>query len=478
MVITRFAPSPTGYLHIGGARTALFNYLYAKHFNGQYLLRIEDTDRIRSTQSAIDVILQGLKWLNLPHDGEIMIQSSRIKQHQMAVEQLLASGLAYHCYASEQELTELRQQQLQQKIPTRYDGRWRPELRVNKTPPPNQKPVVRIKMPLTGSTKIHDAVQGKIEVQNTELDDFILLRADGTPTYMLSAVVDDVAMGITHIIRGADHLTNTFRQYHLFHALLSMGGKTTMPEFAHVPLILNDTGEKLSKRNGAASLLDYQQQGILPEAMENYLLRLGFSHGNDEIISRQQAITWFDLTHVGKSPARTDQKKLLNLNRHYIQQQSGQTLLSGWQVLPNKISADDESLTNYPPDRIIKILELLKSRHDNLISLFNELRELFTPPKPDPLPQDSNAETLKNLKQAVANNQFLIDEWLEKLKPNDQQDAGLILKNFLKEKNLQAKDFMPLLRFLITGKTHSLGVNELLQIYTKDEIIERLSNAK
>jgi glutamyl-tRNA synthetase len=296
-VVTRFAPSPTGFLHIGGARTALFNWLYARHHGGKFLLRIEDTDRARSTQPAIDAILDGMRWLGLDWDGE--------------------AGHAYKCYATPEELTALRESQRAAGKPMRYDGRWR-----NRSPeeaPEGAPYVVRLKAPTEGSVTIEDRVQGAVTVANAELDDFVLLRSDGTPTYMLAVVVDDHDMGVTHVIRGDDHLNNAFRQLALIRAMDAVEGGWPDPIYAHIPLIHGSDGAKLSKRHGALGVEAYRDElGILPEALNNYLLRLGWGHGDDEIISREQATEWFDLAGVGKSPSRFDQKKLENLNGLYI----------------------------------------------------------------------------------------------------------------------------------------------------------------
>ena len=310
-VIVRFAPSPTGYLHIGGARTALFNWLYARHHGGQFRLRIEDTDRQRSTEPAIAAILDGLEWLGLDWDGEVVYQAQRLAEHRAAAEQLLAAGMAYRCYCSPEELEAMRALAKAEKRPIRYDGTWRD--RDPGEAPPGVDPVIRFKAPQSGETVIEDRVQGTVTFQNTQLDDMVLLRADGTPTYMLSVVVDDIDMGITHIIRGDDHLNNAARQANLFRAL---GHEP--PVFAHIPLIHGPDGAKLSKRHGALGVDAYRDLGYLPEAMRNYLLRLGWAHGDEEIISTEQAVQWFELAAVGRSPARFDFQKLDSVNAHYL----------------------------------------------------------------------------------------------------------------------------------------------------------------
>ncbi len=319
-VVTRFAPSPTGFLHIGGARTALFNYLFARHHKGEFKLRIEDTDRARSTDAAIAAILDGMRWLKLDWDGEEIYQFARSARHAEVAHDLLANGHAYKCFATPAELEEMRAAQRAAKQPQRYDGRWRDR---NPADAPEGAPfVVRLKAPRTGETVIEDRVQGRVTVQNAELDDMVLLRSDGTPTYMLAVVVDDHDMGVTHVIRGDDHLNNAFRQLALIRA---MGWPE--PVYAHVPLIHGADGAKLSKRHGALGVDAYRDElGILPEALENYLLRLGWGHGDDEIISREQAVEWFTLEAVGRSPARFDEKKLENVNGNYIRESTDERL--------------------------------------------------------------------------------------------------------------------------------------------------------
>ena len=315
-VVTRFAPSPTGYLHIGGARTALFNWLYARHFGGKFLLRIEDTDRARSTQGAIDAILDGMRWLGLDWDGPEVFQFARAARHAEVANALLAAGHAYRCYATPEDLEAMRAEQRANKQPLRYDGRWR-----DRNDTPDLPFVIRFRAPRGGETTIEDRVQGSVTVANDELDDMVLLRSDGTPTYMLSVVVDDHDMGVTHVIRGDDHLNNAFRQLAMIRACRETMGGWPDPIYAHVPLIHGSDGAKLSKRHGALGVEAYRDDmGILPEALCNYLLRLGWGHGDDEIIGRDQAIAWFDIDAVGRSPSRFDIKKLENINGHYLRE--------------------------------------------------------------------------------------------------------------------------------------------------------------
>ena len=320
-VVTRFAPSPTGFLHIGGARTALFNWLYAKHTGGRFLLRIEDTDRERSTQEAIAAILDGLKWLELDWDGEPLFQSTRADRHRAVVDELLSSGNAYRCYCTPEELDAMRRRAEAEGKPPIYDGTWRD--RDPAEAPPGVKPAIRLKTPRTGETVIEDRVQGRVVFQNENLDDLIILRSDGTPTYNLAVVVDDHDMGITHVIRGVDHLTNAARQTQIYNAM-----SWDLPVFAHVPLIHGPDGAKLSKRHGALGVEAYRAMGYLPAALRNYLVRLGWSHGDDEIFTTEQMIDWFDLGGVGRSPARFDFAKLEDLNGHYIRNTPDDELLT------------------------------------------------------------------------------------------------------------------------------------------------------
>src|SRR6059058_4102188 len=348
-IVTRFAPSPTGFLHIGGARTALFNWLYARGRGGKFLLRIEDTDRARSTDAAIAAIFDGLAWLGLEWDGEPVHQFSRAERHREVAEQLLAAGKAYYCYASPEELTAMREQARAEGRSKLYNGLWRD--RDPSYPRPDIKPVIRLKAPLTGETAIEDQVQGRVTWQNENLDDLVLLRSDGTPTYMLAVVVDDHDMGVTHIIRGDDHLTNGARQSQIYQAL---GWR--IPEMAHIPLIHGPDGAKLSKRHGALGVDAYRAMGYLPAAMRNYLVRLGWSHGDQEIFSTHEMITAFDLGHVGRSPARFDFAKLESLNGYYIRQTSDSDLLAELErVLPH-IAGGEELASRLTPDRRQQVL--------------------------------------------------------------------------------------------------------------------------
>lgn len=365
--VTRFAPSPTGYLHIGGARTALFNWLYARRYGGTFLLRIEDTDRARSTQGAIEAILDGMRWLGLDWDGPEIYQFSRAARHAEIAHALVAAGQAYRCYATPDELTTLREAQRAAKQPMRYDARWR-----DRTDRPELPFVVRLRAPREGVVTIDDRVQGAVTVQNAELDDFVLLRSDGTPTYMLSVVVDDHDMGVTHVIRGDDHLNNAFRQLALIRAMEVVEGGWPEPVYAHVPLIHGSDGAKLSKRHGALGVEAYRDElGILPEALSNYLLRLGWGHGDDEIITRDQATGWFDIDAVGRSPARFDIKKLENINGHYLREADDARLAS--LVAPLLRASPGEG----DQDLLTRAMPVLKVRAKSTLDLADSAAFLF-----------------------------------------------------------------------------------------------------
>src|SRR5215208_8211205 len=362
-IVTRFAPSPTGFLHIGGARTALFNWLYARARGGKMLLRIEDTDRERSTQAAIDAILDGLSWLGIEWDGETVFQFSRVARHREVAEQLLAAGKAYRCYASPQELADMREAAKREGRSVRYDGRWRD--RDPSEAAPGIKPVIRLKAPLTGETVIEDQVQGRVVWQNGNLDDLVLLRSDGTPTYMLAVVVDDHDRAVTHIIRGDDHLNNAARQKHIYDAL-----GWNVPVMAHIPLIHGPDGAKLSKRHGALGVDAYRAMGYLPAAMRNYLVRLGWSHGDQEMFSTEEMIRLFDLPAIGRSPARFDFAKLENLNGHYMRATPDAELVAAIEGLLPHIADGAEVAAKLTPaikDKLLAAMPGLKERAKNLI---------------------------------------------------------------------------------------------------------------
>jgi glutamyl-tRNA synthetase len=368
--VLRFAPSPTGMLHIGGARTALFNWLYARHAGGTFLLRIEDTDRERSTPEAVEAILNGMRWMGLDWDGDAIFQFARADRHRAVAEKMLAEGKAYRCYATAEELNEMREAQKAAKQQLRYDGRWR-----DRAPGPGEegKPfVVRLRSPQTGETIVHDVVLGDVKFDNSQLDDMVLLRSDGTPTYMLAVVVDDADMGITHVIRGADHLNNAARQIQI---IAAMGA--SVPIYGHLPLINGPDGAKLSKRHGALAVEAYRDMGYLSETMRNYLLRLGWSHGDDEIISTAQAIEWFNFESIGKSAARMDYKKLDNLNGHYIRQTPDDVLAAETVAFLERL-APPQPLSEMARERLRAAMPALKERARTLLELSQSAEFLYT----------------------------------------------------------------------------------------------------
>ncbi len=377
-VVTRFPPSPTGMMHIGTARTLLYNWLYARGRGGKVVFRIEDTDRERYDEKHVQALINGVKWMGLDYDGDVISQYERRDRHAAVAHELLAAGKAYYCYCSPEELDVMREKAKAEGKPTFYDRRWRDS---SATPPEGVKPVIRIKAPLDGATTLHDHVQGDVTVNNEQLDDMIILRSDGTPVYMLAVVVDDYDMEVTHVIRGDDHLNNTFRQNLIYDA---MGWK--QPDYAHLPLILGSDGSKMSKRHGAASVEEYRDMGYLPEAMRNYLLRLGWSHGDDEIISDAQALEWFNLDHVVKSPARWDFDKLNHLNAHYIKLADDARLLDLIQpFLPHSIDAAGEK-------RLMAMMPELKPRAVTLKQIAEEAEFLVKS-----IPLDMSEGALKHL---------------------------------------------------------------------------------
>ncbi|MEH3106207.1 MAG: glutamate--tRNA ligase [Sphingomonas fennica] len=465
-VVTRFAPSPTGFLHIGGARTALFNWLYARHHGGRFLLRIEDTDRARSTQPAIDAILDGMRWLGLDWDGEAVFQFARAARHAEVAHALLAGGHAYRCYATPDELAAMREEQKANRRPLRYDGRWR-----DRQPGPAEdgKPfVIRLRAEQAGSTTIEDRVQGTVTVQNEELDDMILLRSDGTPTYMLAVVVDDHDMGVTHVIRGDDHLNNAFRQLGIVRAMDAAEGGWPAPVYAHIPLIHGADGAKLSKRHGALGVEAYRDDlGMLPEALGNYLLRLGWGHGDAEIIARDDAVRWFDLGAVGRAPSRFDLKKLENLNGHYLREADDARLAA--LALPF-VAATAERPAD--ADLLRRSIPVLKVRAKDIRDLADGAAFLF---RNRPLAMDERAALLLDpagialLREAAAALAPVAD-WtapaLEAAIRPVAEAAGLGL----------GKVAQPL-RAALTGRTTSPGIFDVLALLGREESLGRLADA-
>ena len=462
--MTRFAPSPTGFLHIGGARTALFNWLFARHHGGKFLLRVEDTDRTRSTEEAVAAIFDGLEWLGLGGDEPAVFQFERTPRHAEVANQLLAAGHAYKCFATPEELAELREQQRAAKQPMRYDGRWRD--RDPGEAPEGAPYVIRIKAPREGETVIEDAVQGRVVVQNAELDDMILLRSDGTPTYMLAVVVDDHDMGVTHVIRGDDHLNNAFRQLAIIKA---MGWEE--PVYAHIPLIHGSDGAKLSKRHGALGVDAYRDDmGMLPEAVLNYLLRLGWGHGDEEIIPIDRAIELFDIAGVGRSPSRFDIKKLENLNGHYLREADDARLAA---LVASRVESRlDTQLNDGQRDILVQAMASLKPRAKTLNEIAEGAEFLF---KSCPLDFDEKASALldepaRALLTKTADALQSVPSWtveaIEDVIRRVAEDAGLGL----------GKVAQPL-RAALTGRTVSPGIFDVLFLLGKEESLERLTAA-
>jgi glutamyl-tRNA synthetase len=465
-VVTRFAPSPTGYLHIGSARTALFNWLFARHHGGKYLLRIEDTDRARSTSPAIDAILDGLSWLGLPWDGEVIYQFARAARHAEVAHQMLAAGKAYHCYASPKELEEMRDAQRRAGVPMRYDGRWRD--RDPKDAPAGIAPVVRLKAPQSGQTVIQDAVQGEVKVENAVLDDMILLRADGTPTYMLAVVVDDQDMGVTHVIRGDDHLNNAFRQLQIIHA---MGWPE--PVYAHIPLIHGPDGAKLSKRHGALGVDAYRDMGFLPAALRNYLLRLGWGHGDDEIISTEQAIEWFDLPGVGRSAARFDLAKLTNLNAHYLRETPDTELLA--MVLPELEAKLGGTIDPVGLERLTRGLGGVKQRSRTLVELLDNLLFYARSGAPPIADDKARAQLTPEAKALLAKLAVALEAEAANWSEKQVEDA---IRRFAEAEGVKLGQVAQPLRVALSGSTVSPGIFEVLAILGPAETTARLLAAR
>ena len=453
-VVTRFAPSPTGFLHIGGARTALFNWLFARHHGGKFLLRIEDTDKARSTTEAIDAILDGMRWLGLDWDGHEYYQSQFWARHAEIAHKMLDRGHAYRCYMTQEELAAQREKAQAERRPFRIDSPWR-----DVTDSQGDRPfVIRLKSPREGETVIDDKVQGRVTVQNSELDDFILLRSDGSPTYMLAVVVDDHDMGVTNVIRGDDHLNNAFRQLVIIRA---MGWPE--PTYAHVPLIHGPDGAKLSKRHGALGVDAYRDElGMLPEAVSNYLLRLGWGHGDDEIISRDQAVAWFDLDHVGKSPSRFDFKKLENLNGHYLREAEDERLAD--MVAPRLgASAEQKAL-------LVRAMPELKARAHTVNQLAEGAQFLFAE---RPLQMDEAATALTaeagDILRAAHSALVALAKW-------DAASLEAAIREVAEANGVKLGKLAQPLRAALTGRTTSPGIFDVLVLLGRDESLARISD--
>ncbi len=455
IVRTRFAPSPTGYLHIGGARTALFSWAYARKHNGQFILRIEDTDLERSTKKSIEAIHDGMAWLGLDYDEGPFYQMERLQRYQEVAQQLLENGQAYYCYASKEELEEMREQQLAAGLKPRYDGRWRD---CKKTPPADVKPVIRFKNPLSGYVNFNDLIKGKITVANNELDDLVLIRSDGVPTYNFSVVLDDLDMNITHVIRGDDHVNNTPRQINILNAL-----DATLPEYAHVPMILGANGERLSKRHGAVSVTQYRDDGYLPEALINYLARLGWSHGDAEIFSREQLIEWFDLASISRSPAKFNPEKLHWLNQQYLKKTDNSRLAE--LVIPF-LKQDGCEVSSGPG--LNDVVDLLKERVNTIEELADAAVFFFRPLEP--------ARELKE-QYFTADSKSLMLDLMEKFthEPDWSKDKiKQIIKSIVKEHGVNFPKVAMPLRVMVTGETHTPSIDAVLELLGREESLKRM----
>jgi len=461
-VITRFAPSPTGFLHIGGARTALFNWLFARHHKGKFLLRIEDTDQKRSTNEAVKAIYDGMNWLGLNWDGDSISQFSRVGEHTKIVEQLLAEGKAYKCYCTPDELAAMRDNARAEGRPMLYDGRWRDKSEADA--PSGIDPVIRLKSQQIGETTIPDMVKGEVKVANNQMDDMVLMRSDGTPTYMLAVVVDDHDMGITHVIRGDDHLTNAFRQHQIYSAL-----DWDTPFFAHIPLIHGSDGAKLSKRHGALGVESYKADGLLPQAMRNYLLRLGWSHGDDEIIPTEQAIKLFDLDGVGKSPSRFDIAKLKSLNTQYLRESSSVNLAD--YIEPALKTRLGRNLTKIEKDRIVKGITGLKERAKTVVELANSAFFYI-----EPRPISMNEKATKTLDQAGLDKVAVIREKLYSLSEWTHDAMENTMLDLAKAEGIKLGKIAQPLRAILSGSDISPGIYNIMEVLGRDETLGRLDD--
>ncbi len=458
MVRTRFAPSPTGFLHIGGARTALFSWAYARRHSGQFILRIEDTDVARSTPEAVQAIIDGMQWLGLSHDEGPFYQMQRMDRYKTVIAQMLEAGTAYYCYTSPEELTELREKQMAAGLKPRYDGRWRPEPgKILPTPPAGVQPVVRFKNPLDGVVAWDDLVKGRIAIANEELDDLVIARADGTPTYNFCVVVDDWEMNITHVIRGDDHVNNTPRQINILKAL-----GATVPQYAHLSMILGDDGQKLSKRHGAVSVMQYDEDGYLPEAVLNYLARLGWSHGDDEVFDMAQFCQWFDLDHITPSAAQFNTEKLNWLNAHYLKQADNTRLAND--VL-KRLAARGVNAAGDAD--FVGLIGLYKERASTLNELADALEYVYQQihATPELLEKHLTPDVMPVLKLLAA--KLAAGEWSQTVIHDAIQAA--VTDNGLKF----PKVAMPL-RVMLTGTAQSPSIDTVMTLLGRDETLRRM----
>ena len=462
-VRTRFAPSPTGFLHIGGARTALFSWAYAKKHGGEFILRIEDTDVARSTPEAVQAILDGMQWLGLDYDQGPFYQMQRMDRYKVVIQSMLAAGSAYYCYSSKEELEALREQQMAQKLKPRYDGKWRPEPgKVLPHPPADITPVIRFKNPQDGVVAWDDLVKGRIEIANSELDDLIIARADGTPTYNFCVVVDDSDMGISQVIRGDDHVNNTPRQINMLRALSDIDSSIQVPQYAHLSMILGSDGQKLSKRHGAVSVMQYHEDGYLPEAVINYLARLGWSHGDEEVFSKQQFAAWFDLDHITPSAAQFNTEKLNWLNAHYIKQAEPAALLADQlqRLAVRGVLAPDAA-------KLSAGIALYKERVNTLNELADGLVYFFEKPSLDAAAVEKHLTPDIMPVLAELGSALNASDWQAETIHQVINDA--VTKNGLKFPKLA----MPL-RVAITGIAQSPSIDQVMAILGKEEVLTRL----
>jgi glutamyl-tRNA synthetase len=451
---TRFAPSPTGFLHIGGARTALFSWAYARRHGGTFVLRIEDTDTERSTEASVNAILDSMKWLGLDWDDGPFFQMKRLARYREVAEQLISEGHAYRCWMSREELDDLRRQQVEKGLKPRYDGRWRPERSAGMKKPEGVVPVIRFKTPEEGEVGWHDLVKGSISFPNRELDDLVILRADGVPTYNFGVVVDDLDMDITHVIRGDDHVNNTPRQIHIFNAI----GKS-LPAFAHLPMILGADGERLSKRHGAVSVMQYRDEGFLPEALLNTLARLGWSHGDDEVFSLDQMVAWFDLGHVSHSPAKFDPDKALWMNQQYIRNADDVRLAS---LLRSFLET-----TSGPP--LEKVVSLLKERANSLRHLAESAHLFYAYEKPADakVVELVNERTRPALRMLAA--KLADSAW-------ERKALGAAVSEVLKSSGLKMPELAMPVRLLVTGRTQTPSLDAVLELLGRETVLARLAH--
>lgn len=458
-VRTRFAPSPTGYLHLGGARTALFAWAYARHFNGTFILRIEDTDLERSTPEAVQAILDGMQWLGLSHDEGPFYQMRRMDRYREVLAQMIVAGSAYYCYCTPEEVEHMRERQRAVGEKPRYDGTWRPEPgKTLPAIPEGRKPVIRFRNPVDGDVTWNDLVKGPITIANREMDDLVIARPDGTPTYNFCVVVDDWDMRITHVIRGDDHVNNTPRQINILTAL-----GATLPVYGHVPMILGADGEKLSKRHGAVSVMEYPAQGYLPEAMLNYLARLGWSHGDDEIFSMEEFCAWFDLNHLSKSPAQFNPEKLAWLNNHYLKQADNHRL----ELLVRPLMEQHGAQFDGAPD-LQSVVALLKERANTTVELADTAMLFYRHPTPD-------ADLVRqHLNDAV---KPALVEFAERCRHVDwnRQALSLTLKEVLGKHQLKMPQLAMPLRLLITGQLHTPSIDAVIALFDRDVVLNRLN---